>query len=176
MVPDRTLCLETLESEGVPPHIRDHSLLVARVAITLGGALTSAGNRLDLALLEAGALLHDISKYASIKGGGNHALLGGERVVELGFEELAPLVARHVDIGSWEAEGPVTEAELVNYSDKRVKHVEIVSLVERFDDLVTRYGRTEKAVEKITEHRHTLFAIEKKIFALLGVSPESFPL
>lgn len=168
MIPDRSECLKILEQEKVPAHIVAHSELVARVAAAVGALLLEKGQPLDPGLLLAGALLHDISKMRTIENGGNHALLGGERVAELGYPELSPLVARHVDLGEWDRHGPVTEAELVNYADKRVKHSEVVPLRERFDDLLTRYGKTDFARERISAHRETLLLVEEKIVAILG--------
>jgi len=172
MVPDRPGCMKVLEREGVPEHIIVHSALVADVALKIAVELNSRGEKLDLALLEAGALLHDLMKLHTINHGGNHALLGGDRVARLGFPELTPLVAGHVDLGEWDASGPVTETELVNYADKRVCHTRIVSLGERFEDLIARYGKTSGAVEKITQNQHTLSSLEKKIFKVLGLEPE----
>lgn len=176
MIPDRGECGKILEREGVPEHIRLHSELVASVALKLAGRLNLHGQTIDLELLEAGALLHDISKMTSIRNGGDHARLGGERVAELGCPELAPLIARHVDLGEWDEKGPVTEVELVNYSDKRVKHTTVVSLHERFEDLINRYGHTQWSREIITRHRDTLFDLERKIFAFLKTDPEDLEL
>lgn len=176
MIPDKALCLDVLAKESVPEHIRVHSMMVADVALKIAAALNAKGHKIDLALLEAGALLHDVMKMKSIESGGNHATQGGERVAELGFAELSPLVARHVDLGEWEPNGPVTEVELVNYSDKRVRHTEVVTLDERFVDLVERYGKSEKAVGRIKEHWEVVSRVEAKIFGVLGIGPEVFQL
>lgn len=176
MVPDRALCMEVLASENVPEHIVAHSSQVAEVAVKVATALNFRGQSIDVALLEAGALLHDISKMRTIELGGDHAALGGDRVEELGFPELSAIVARHVNLGEWDAFGPVTEVELVNYADKRVRHVEVVSLDDRFHDLVARYGSSEKRAEIIRNHWLTLKKVEEKIFRILETSPEYFAL
>lgn len=173
MVPDRAACLKALSEDRVPPHIIAHSVKVAEVALRIALALNrAAGEALDLALLEAGALLHDVKKPHTIQNGGDHALLGGERATELGFAELAPLIARHVDLGEWSTEGPVTESELLNYADKRIRHEELVSLDERFADLLERYGKHERARERIRLHWDTMRAVERKIFSRLPFGPE----
>jgi putative nucleotidyltransferase with HDIG domain len=173
MVPDRAACLGLLQDEGVPEHIVAHSVRVAQVAVRIGEALNrEAGEKLDLALLEAGALLHDISKLHTIHHGGDHATVGAQRVGELGCEELAPLVQRHVDIGPWSPDGPVTEAELVNYADKRVRHEELVSLEDRFTDLLERYGTTDRARERIHSFWRAMSEMEIKIFRRLSFGPD----
>jgi hypothetical protein len=111
--------------------------------------------------------LHDISKFHTIQNGGDHCAIGGERARELGLHVVAPLIERHVAIGEWDPDGPVTEAELINYSDKRVRHTDIVTLDERFDDLLERYGKTDVIRARITEHWKTVKKMEAKIMERL---------
>lgn len=164
-LPGRKRCLELLTQEGVPPHIQEHSMRVAEVAMKLAEAINRLGGALDMELVEAGALLHDISKFHTIENGGNHCVIGGERARELGLDAIAPIIERHVDIGEWDPEGPVTEAELINYADKRVRHNEIVTLDERFEDLLERYGITGAAQERITAHWQTVKRLQDKVMS-----------
>ncbi len=62
LLPSQVQCLALMESHGMLPHIRDHSLLVTEVAGFLGQVLLAAGFELNLPLIEAGALLHDLGK------------------------------------------------------------------------------------------------------------------
>jgi uncharacterized protein len=173
MVPDREECLRLLSRQGVPDHIVAHSAEVARIAVVLARALVSVpGEGVSLPLVEAGALLHDIDKMTSIRDGGDHCALGAATMERLGLPQIAPLVARHVNLGLWDPEGPVTEAELVNYADKRVRHTEMVSLSERFEDLMARYGHTAEARARIESHRRTMFELERKIFSRLPFGPQ----
>ena len=130
------------------------------------------GEALDLSMVEAGALLHDVRKFHTIQFGGNHGLLGGEAVREFGYPQLAPMVERHVNLGVWDPDGPVTEVELINYADKRVRHTQTVSVQTRFDDLVARYATTEEARERIEEQRRIMLALEYKIYRQLPFGPE----
>ena len=173
MIPDRAACRAELEREQVPEHICRHSEQVARVTLSLARALNGGGHCLDMALLEAGALLHDIRKFHTVTEGGNHAKLGARWALEHGYGEVAPLIERHVALGLWDPRGPVTEAELVNYADKRVRHTELVSLDERFEDLLQRYGTSEKARKRIGEHWATVRELEAKIFKQLEFGPEA---
>lgn len=172
MIPDRARCLELMEEEGMPSHIRGHSEQVARVALAIGKALNGAGETVNLGLIEAGALLHDIRKIHSINDGGNHARQGADFVSSLGYTELAPLVLRHVNLGEWDPKGRVDEAEIINYADKRVRHEEIVSLQERFVDLLERYGVCEGSRARILRLREEMEMLEAKLFANLPFGPE----
>jgi hypothetical protein len=124
-------------------------------------------------LLAAAGLLHDIAKAQCIVSRGDHAREGGQILRALGFGEIAALVERHVDLGEWDPAGPVTAAELLNYADKRVRHEEVVSLADRFDDLLQRYGgASDTARARIAENRRVMTAIEDKIFRRLPFDPE----
>ncbi|TLN25307.1 HD domain-containing protein [bacterium] len=173
MIPDRGKCLSLMAEETMPRHIMAHSEKVAKVALVIGSALREAGKEVDLALLEAGALLHDIKKIDSINGGPNHAVAGARYAEEKGMGELAPLIERHVNLGLWNSDEPVNEAEIINYADKRVRHDEIVSLDERFLDLMERYGMSEESRARIAALHRDAILMEKKIFGGLAIGPES---
>lgn len=163
-----------LAAHGVPEHIRRHSEEVARVALGLADALCRyAGESLDPVLVGAGGLLHDIAKADCLQTRKDHALEGGRVLRELGHDDIASLVERHVELGRWSIEGGVTEAELLNYADKRVRHEEVVSLAERFEDLIARYGRAnEQAEARIRQNWQVMVSLEKKIFRRLPFGPE----
>jgi hypothetical protein len=133
-----------------------------------------AGERVDACLLEAAGLLHDIAKASCIVSRGDHAREGGQILRGLGYAEMARLVERHVDLGEWDPAGVVTEAELLNYADKRVRHEEVVSLRDRFYDLLDRYGGSgEEARERIGQHWRVMKALEVKVFGRLPFGPEA---
>jgi len=156
----------------MPEHIRRHSRRVAAVALYLGRLLNENGGRLNLRLVEAGALLHDVGKSRALSTGERHEMLGSEIVGRWGYHPLAPIVRDHVHLDPEMIRGPITESILVNYADKRVKHDEIVSLAERFRDLVNRYGRTPKHIEWLEEKYRLFDRLEKKIFGHLGIHPQ----
>ena len=56
----------------------------------------------------------------------------------------------------------------IAYADKRVRHTEFVSLDERFDDLMERYGIDDERKARITGYLTRAKAIEKAIFDRIG--------
>jgi uncharacterized protein len=171
-IPSRETCLVLMDREGMLPHIKAHSLQVARVALGLGGHLNPPHPNLDMPLIEAGALLHDIAKTPCLKTKGNHALIGEEMVRAMGFESVACIVGQHVRLENDPlAMDRVDEIILVHYADKRVRHDEVVDLEERFDYLVQTYGRSPEAVERIKALYQETLEMEKKIFLHLPFSP-----
>ncbi len=176
-IPGQEACRALLARYRVPEHIRRHSEQVARVAEALGGALVErAGEGLDLGLLVAGALLHDIAKARCLGSRRDHAREGAELLRRAGYGRVAALVEEHVVLRTFRPEGPVTETEVLNYSDKRVRHDEVVSLDERFEDLIERYGRGHPEAERrIRQTWERARALERKLFARLPFTPQDLP-
>jgi hypothetical protein len=147
---------------------------VAAVARRIAVALRTGGEPLDVGLVGAAALLHDIAKAPCLESRLDHALEGGRVLRALGLEAVAAIVERHVLLGEWDPLGPVTGAEVVNYADKRVLYVDVVSLPERFRDLIARYGRGHADLERrIRRNWETMEAVETKIFGRLPFGPEA---
>jgi len=162
-----------LAAHDVPTHIRRHSVQVARVARDIAEALHRHGETVDVGLIEAAALLHDIAKAPCLESHLDHAAEGGRVLRELGLDAVAAIVERHVHLGDWDPRGPVTGAELVNYADKRVLYVQVVSLSERFRDLIVRYSRSRADIEeRIRRNWAAMEAVEAKIFGRLPFGPD----
>ena len=174
IIPTREICLSLMEQHGMLPHIKVHSLQVARIAVCLGKNLVVHFPELNMDLVEAGALLHDIAKTECLKTRGNHAQVGEEMVRAMGFDPVAPIVAQHVRLeDKYFHNGCMDEVVLVHYADKRVRHEEVVDLEERFTYLVETYGRSQEAVKRIRTLYQDTLKLEKMIFRLLPFPPSA---
>ncbi|MCG6536967.1 MAG: HDIG domain-containing protein [Syntrophales bacterium LBB04] len=156
------------------PQIQGHSLQVCRVALCLGENLIPHFPKLDMALIEAGALLHDIAKTECLKTKGNHVEIGAEMIRTLGFNSVARIVAQHVHFEKvFPQNGSIDEVVLVHYADKRVLHEEVVSLKERFTYLTKTYGHSEDVVMRIEALYQDTLKLEKMIFLHLSFPPQA---
>jgi len=175
-IPTDEECRALWDRFDMLPHIRDHSLTVACVATFVAKKAREAGLDVNVAEVRASALLHDIAKTYSIHYGGNHCQLGGAWVQELtGNPALAQGVIHHVN---WPGEIDLTVHFLplaVIYSDKRVKHNRVVSLGERFEDLLKRYGTTEYIRERIERSFNQAREIERALSQAIGVDLNAHP-
>jgi len=171
-VPSRAECLALMKERAMLSNIREHSLQVARVSLYLGSHLLSANPRLDLTLLEAGALLHDIAKTECLKTSEKHTEIGADFLRQRGYPDVAEIVAQHVNLreGVAQAKG-ITEVEIVHYADKRVLHEEIVDLQTRFEYLQERYGRNPADRRRIVALLQATLIQEEKIFRSLPFQP-----
>jgi len=171
IIPSRTQCMELLGQFDMPQHIRRHSLLVAEVALLLAARLNQNSSGLDLRLIEAAALLHDVGKVSSLKTGENHAVLGAQMIQGLVAPAVARIVEEHISLDSSQVAGPVTESLIVNYSDKRVRHDQVVLLEERYYDLIERYAKGPSHVQFLRHKLDLCFALERTIFSHLTIEP-----
>ncbi len=171
LIASRTECMELLRQFDMPQHIRRHSLLVAEVALFLAARLNQNSSTLDLRLIEAGALLHDVGKMSSLETGENHAALGAQMLEGIVAPAVARIVGEHISLDSSQAAGPPTESLIVNYSDKRVRHDRVVSIDERYDDLIERYAKTLPQVKFFRHKLDLYYALERTIFSHLTIAP-----
>ena len=176
MIPSVEECFGFMETYGMPPHIRDHSVVVESIATLLTSALLKAGMDLSLEKVRAGALMHDIAKSLCIESGEDHSAKGREICIENGLDEIAEIVGEHVRMRNHRLDGPISEKEIVFYSDKRVNHDVVVSLEERLEYLLERYGKgIERYHQLIRQNFELCRLVEAKIFKGLGFGPGDLP-
>lgn len=173
-VPDEAGCAALWDKYGMPEHIRAHSRLVTDIAVTLAEALEAAGADIHVPSVRASALLHDLGKIYSIEHGGSHAQLGAAWVMAATRNpHIAQGVIQHVR-WIWDVDVDDDRQLLtlsVLYADKRVRHDQIVSLEERFEDIMARYGRTERARQRITAAAEQGRVVEAALARRLGKLP-----
>ncbi|MGO9568153.1 MAG: HD domain-containing protein [Desulfomonilaceae bacterium] len=165
-------CLALLEKYKTPDHIILHSRKVWEVGKLVGEGLLRQNQPVDLALLRASCLLHDIGKYPCILDGTRYHDVRGEQILEAeGLSSVARIIVQHVILRS-EIAVPLKEEHIVYYADKRVVHDEVVSLEERFLYLNQTYGKNPKAVEGLMLMKQETQRLEDAIFILLDFGPE----
>ncbi|PIU31782.1 MAG: metal-dependent phosphohydrolase [Syntrophobacteraceae bacterium CG07_land_8_20_14_0_80_61_8] len=170
-VPGIQQCTDLMARVQLPPHIQEHSLRVAQVSIFLGRHLNRNSVRLDLELLVAAALLHDIAKGICIDSGCSHAALGAEMLNDWGYPQLAPIVAEHVFISPAAVAAPINESIVVNYADKRVRHTDIVDLDCRFADLIRRYAKNQQHEQALHAKLELYRQLEQRLFEHVAIVP-----
>ncbi|OPL13412.1 MAG: hypothetical protein AVO39_10685 [delta proteobacterium MLS_D] len=155
-------------------HIAAHSIQVSFTATCLADLFTFRGIQLNRDLIRTAALLHDITKTKSLTTGEDHAATGGELLVSLGYAKVGRIVAQHVRLNDpGDPSSLPREEEIVNYADKRVLHDRIESLDARRRYILERYGTEPARRDMIHQMFKESFALEKRLFGLLGYAPSS---
>ena len=127
-----------LEQAGCEPEVVAHCLAVRDVAIRIATSIYRTGTGVDLDLVAAGSVLHDIGR--SITHGMGHADAGGTICRNLGLDDrICHIVERHIGAGLTADERrtlglpaadrlPVTlEEKIVAHADNMVKGTRVIS-------------------------------------------------
>jgi uncharacterized protein len=170
-IPQRKECLLMLTEMQMPDHILAHSELVCRVALLLTDGLVAAGVNLNRHLVDASALLHDITKPRSFQTGENHSRTGGEYLASLGYPEVGHIIRQHVILDAYFSGDQPNEAEIVNYADKRVLHDNIVPLDDRMGYILDRYAKTDAHKQWLNTVWEQTILLENRLFAYLTFAP-----
>jgi putative nucleotidyltransferase with HDIG domain len=135
-IPSKEECMDILARNKTPSNVIAHSKAVCQVAEDIAKKLIEKGENVNMDLVAAGALLHDIERVKD-----NHVQQGAKLLKEMGFDEVAQVISRHslYKIEMPENQPKTWEEKIIFYADKRARGSKIVSLKERFDELEKRY-------------------------------------
>ena len=163
-IPSEQECLNLLD-EAAAAAVKDHSIRVMKIALAVAKKLQARGIEVNLELVKAAALLHDILKLNSTF---CHAKEGGDYLRKKGMSKVARLVESHA-IGN--IHDPLfrpgtIEEKIILYADLRANPGKIVSLDERFKYIMQTYSASDEEMKKYYKFAKK---IEKE---LLGASTE----
>jgi uncharacterized protein len=172
-LPNREQAIQILIQHNCPPQIINHCKAVTALALEIAAKLQAKGFKVDLALVEAGALLHDLGR--SKTHGVDHGLVGAQIAQTMGLpESIANVMKRHVGAGITDEEAqwlkwpkdnyvPTTiEEKIVCYADKRIDHDTVTSIEVEISKLQAN-GYAE-AAERVRN-------LHNEITHLLGENP-----
>jgi hypothetical protein len=124
--------------------------------------LNDTGGRLDLALLEAAALLHDLAK-----GEPDHAAAGAAILQRMGYESVAGMVAVHMEAPPG-SDGEIEAAELLFLADKLVQGDRFVSLATRFRPRLERHAHEPMVLANVMRRLDNALVVQQRVEARLG--------
>ncbi len=170
-IPSEAHCRRMSSDLGMLDNIVVHCLQVCRVSLFLTDHLGLPG--LNRELIRAAALLHDITKTRSFQTLEDHAETGARLLTDLGYPGVALIVGQHVRLDCYPVSPTApTDAEIVNYSDKRVLHDKIAPLSERMGYILEKYGGSPERKRNILLLWEKSETLEKRLFTGLPFSPD----
>jgi molybdenum cofactor cytidylyltransferase len=140
----------------------DHSRAVSKLAVFLAMKLNFSGCRLEVGLVEAASLLHDMAK-----GSANHPAEGARTVAEAGYPDVAAIIAEHMDI-IVDEKGPVTAGELVYLAGKMISRNGCVPIEERFAPRLEVHSLGPEVRKTVKLRMRNALLIREKIEKKLG--------
>jgi CTP:molybdopterin cytidylyltransferase MocA len=160
--PDEAECAELLHIAGTPEGAVRHSRVVASAAARIAESLSRCGAAIDMRLLAASCLLHDIAK-----GEKDHESRGARWLRKRGYAKVAEVVASHKDLTPSKNIG---EAEILYLSDKITDGDAVSTLAHRMARMEDRFQRGSEALRNARRRIETAMDIERKIESITGLS------
>lgn len=165
-VPGEQECLAILDRFKVSPEITAHARLVTDLARKLALLLNEAGLDLDLDLITAAGLLHDLAK-----GQRNHAQAGAEALTQLAYPRVAEVVSLHMDLPPGQGPG-LDEVQIIYLADKLTQGDRLVPLSERLKACLDRFAGRQDVSEAAVGRLRDAEEIGKRVEAVLGMPLE----
>lgn len=148
----------------VPEHVIRHSQCVTMVGVALAEATQSLMPSLDVDLVRAACMLHDMARTQH-----KHAAVAQNILNSLGMRRLASIVGSHMLLPREILESPLlTEEELVYLADKLVMEDKVVSLDERAAHALQEHSQDAAALEGVRTRMRTAQIISQKLESILG--------
>ena len=164
-IPTEQECMALMtEKFGLPEPILRHCQAVARLSLHLAEALNRAGGQLNLELIQAAGLLHDLAKGKS-----EHATVGANILKDMGYPEVAEVVESHMDITICDAD-PVSANEVVYLADKLLLGTKLVPIETRFAEKMRKYAHDLEIRAAIELRQANAFKIRQRIEKAVGKS------
>ncbi len=168
-IPSSSECIALLTEKFVlDGDLLAHSRKVANLAVTMAQTLNTRGYKLNLKLIEAAGLLHDIAR-----GKPDHASLAASLLREIDYPAVAEIVAAHMNSMFSESE-QISERDVVCFADKLVQCNCVVSLETRFQRKLDHYVNDPEARAAIEKRLSNAKRLMRRIEAALGEPIEKF--
>lgn len=158
-VPSEEECYVIIKNAKTPVKVVNHCKQVAQLSGIMASYLIKAGSHLNLELIKAAALLHDLAKGAP-----HHAQVGAGMLAN--YPEVAEIVAEHMDL-CLNLDFPLTEKEIVYLADKLVIEDQIISLQARFSGQLEHHKYDSEVMNKIGQRLSDAEKIQTRIEQLI---------
>jgi len=160
-VPDEIECSVILQRlHPVSKLIQDHCLAVAKLALQIAQALDATGYKIDLKLVQAAAMLHDLAK-----GQPEHEQVGAELVNRLGFPAVGHVIACHSEI---KPDSASLESKVLFITDKYIQQDHRFPLASRFEKARAKFGNSQDALAGIQRREEQAFNVKHELEKYLG--------
>jgi hypothetical protein len=127
-IPTEQQCFEILKEYGTPEHVIAHCTGVCSVAVALGEQLNRVGYSIDIPLLRASALLHDIARVHPA-----HEEVGADYLESIGYGQVGAVTRLHTKYRQYSPLSRIKEIDLLCIGDRTVLEDTYVGVDERME-------------------------------------------
>ena len=163
---DEAMCSDILAWAQTPAHVIRHAQAVAEAAAEIGQALVQADHPLELALINSGALLHDVLRLEPA-----HAWAGAALLEEMGRWAVAAVIKEHMDLSA-DALAALDERAVVFLADKLVRETERVSLAERYAAALQKFAPETAEGQRIRHNYQLAQSVRDRVETMTGLQLE----
>ncbi len=156
--PDEEKCWKILHRMQTPSHVVRHCLAVADTGIAIAEELNKHGLDMDVPLVKAAGMLHDVLRVEK-----KHWEAGAKLLLDYGYPEVADIVDAHMN---YIPEVPVTyidEKNIICLSDKLRQEETLVTLEERLEPVKKKWKDDPEALHVIETKINAADAVVKYI-------------
>ncbi len=168
--PDRAQCMQMLAEYGTPVHVIGHCKAVAAVGYTLAKALNAKGYRLDLDLILAAGLLHDMARVEDM-----HWEAAAKYCERRGMNQEAAIIRVHMTYDPFNDLEHLNETDIICLADRTVLEDRYAGIDRRIDYIIAkaeRQGHPEHKPHILRKKGETKILIDA-IEAFLGCSMDA---
>jgi uncharacterized protein len=159
-LPSPQTALRLLSESGCSKRVIAHCKAVSDLAVKFANSFKQSGVKVDIELVEVGALLHDIgrSKTHNV----NHSIVGVKIAQSLNLpQSIISIIERHVGGGitaeeakklGWPVKDylPTTlEEKIVSFADKLIEGLKVVPIEKTLNSLSMELGENHPAIARI---------------------------
>lgn len=162
--PDRQQCQQYLKEYNTPDHVIGHCNAVADTAYKIGKALNQHGYNLDLQLILAAGLVHDIARVED-----EHWNRGAEFMEKRGYHQEADIIRVHMHYSVFNPVDRINETDLICLADRLVLEDQYAGVDKRMDYILQKAqkaghpGAEEAIMKKKEETKRFINEIESVI-------------
>lgn len=167
--PTKQECFRLLEEYQTPEHVKRHCRAVALTACTIAGALNEKGYALNLDLILAAGLLHDIARVED-----KHWEVGADFLLSLGYQQESDIVRVHMTYSPFSPVEKITETDMVCLGDRLVMEDQYVGLDVRIQYVIDKMKRKhhEDAIPHVLEKSEETSRFIRDLEGVLGKTIE----
>ena len=159
----REECFTLLENYHTPAHVIRHCVKVTDTALRIAEALNQEGYQLDLGLIQAAGLIHDIARVEE-----KHWEVGAEIASKAGYDDEAEIIRQHMTYNCDPNKDEITELDIICLSDRMVKEDQYVGLENRMQYILDKFKGNQEATERINNRIKDNRILIRKIEGIIG--------